>query len=129
LQTGSCILVLEAVHKMILRYANGSTTEAILLARRENKIRVAIPGSDEALEFTQVHGTWVSEDCEPVRVEFTWEGKTAEQVLTEADCVCSHELAARLVRLLWNGDEDQCKTDALLETRGAFDLRAASRGN
>ena len=91
---------------MFLTYANGSRTEAFLLARTENKIRVAIPGSDDPLELTDIRGTWVTEDCEPVCVEFAWEKKTREQILTEADCICSHDLAARLIHLLWNGDED-----------------------
>lgn len=90
---------------MVLIYANGSKKEAVLLARNENKIRVAIAGSDDLLELTDVHGTWVTEDCEPVHVQFAWEGKTQEQIVTEADCVCSHELAARLIHLLWNADE------------------------
>ena len=91
---------------MILTYADGSKTEAFLLARTENKIRVAIPGSDDPLELSEINGTWITEDCEPVRVEFAWQGKTREQVLTEADCVCSHDLAARLLHLLWNADEE-----------------------
>jgi hypothetical protein len=91
---------------MVLIYADGSRTEAFLLARTENKIRVAIPGSDDPLELTDIHGTWVTEDCEPVRVQFAWEGKTREQVVSEADCVCSHDLAARLIHLLWNADEE-----------------------
>jgi hypothetical protein len=89
---------------MILTFADGRRSEAILLARTENKIRVAIPGSDDPLEFTDVHGTWVSEDCEPVRVQFAWEKKTPEELLSEADCVCSHDLAARLLHLLRTGD-------------------------
>ena len=94
---------------MVLIYADGSRTEAFLLARKEDKIRVAIPGCDDPLELTNVHGTWVSEDCEPVRVEYAWEGKTRDQILTEADCICSHDLAARLIHLLWSGsNEDQC---------------------
>jgi hypothetical protein len=91
---------------MVLIFANGSRTEAVLLARNENKIRVAIAGSDDVLELTDVHGTWVTEGCEPVYVQFAWEGKTPEQIVTEADCVCSHDLAARLVHLLWNADEE-----------------------
>ena len=111
--------------EMILTYADGSTTEAVLLARSENKIRVAIPGSDDPVEFTDVHGTWVSEDCEPVRVEFAWQGKTHEEVLTEADCVCSQELAARLIHLLWNGsDEEELKAAPL----GADDALAMRVG-
>lgn len=104
---GSGTLVLEAVTQMVLIYSNGNRTEAFLLARTENKIRVAIPGHDDPLELTDVRGTWVTEDCEPVRIEFAWQGKTREQVLSEADCVCSHDLAAHLIHLLWSGsDED-----------------------
>ena len=106
LRAGCCILDLEAVLDMVLTYANGSRTEAFLLARTENKIRVAIPGSDDPLELTDVRGTWVTEDCEPVRVQFAWEGKTREQVISEADCICSHDLAARLLHLLWNAGEE-----------------------
>jgi hypothetical protein len=104
---------MEAVHNMVLIYADGSRTEAILLARTEDKIRVAIPGSDDPLELTDVRGTWVTEDCEAVRVEFAWQKKTPEQILTEADCVCAHDLAARLLHLLWSGEEeDSCKAKA-----------------
>jgi hypothetical protein len=95
---------------MVLIFANGSRTEAVLLARNENKIRVAIAGSDDVLELTDVHGRWVTEGCEPVYVQFAWEGKTPEQIVTEADCVCSHDLAARLVHLLWNADEESQTT-------------------
>lgn len=95
---------------MVLIYADGSQTEAFLLSRTENKIRVAIPGSDDPLELAEIHGTWVTEDCEPVRVQFAWEGKTREQITTEADCICSHDLAARLIHLLWNADEEDPAT-------------------
>ena len=98
---------------MVLIYANGSKTEAFLLARTESKIRVVVPGCDEPLELTDVRGTWVTEDCEPVRVEFAWEGKTRAEVLTEADCVCSKDLAARLLHLLWNADEKTPKAEPL----------------
>jgi hypothetical protein len=106
---------------MVITYTDGSRIEAVLLARTENRIRVAIPGSDDPLELTDVHGTWVTEDCEPVRVQFAWEGKTHEQVLTEADCVCSHDLAARLLHLLWNADEDasQPKPEGLVSAAGS----------
>jgi hypothetical protein len=92
---------------MVLIYADGSKTEALILARTENTLRVAIPGGDDSLELTNIHGAWVTEDCEPVRVQFAWEGKTHEEILTEADSVCSKELAGHLLRLLWSGsDED-----------------------
>lgn len=125
MRAGSCMLFMEAVF-MILIYANGSRTEAVLLARNENKIRVAIAGSDDLLELTDVHGTWVTEDCEPVQVQFAWEGKTAEQITAEADCVCSHDLAARLIHLLWNadeGDQVQAKNPLPLNTEFGLHLR------
>ena len=91
---------------MVLTYANGSRQEAFLLARTDNTMRVAIPGSDDPLELTQIRGTWITEDCEPVSVEFAWQSKSREQILSEADCICPHDLAARLLHLLWNADED-----------------------
>jgi hypothetical protein len=48
---------------------------------------------------------WITEDCEPVRVQFTCEGKTPEQIVSDADCR-SHDLAARLIYLLRIADED-----------------------
>ena len=121
----SCILDMEAVH-MILTYADGSKMEAVLLARNENKIRVAIAGSDDLVELTDIHGTWVTDDCEPVHVQFAWEGKAPEQIVSEADCVCSHDLAARLIHLLWNADEEgqaQAKTALPLNTESGLHLR------
>ena len=91
---------------MVLTYTNGSRQEAFLLARTDNTMRVAIPGSDDPLELTEIRGTWITEDCEPVHVEFAWQSKSREQILSEADCICSHDLAARLLHLLWNADED-----------------------
>jgi len=104
---------------MILIYANGRRTKAVLLAQSENQLRVAIPGRDEPLELTGIHGTWVSEDCEPVRVEFAWQGKMPEQVPSEADCICPPELAARLIHLLWSGNEEEgLQADAPLPRGG-----------
>ena len=115
---------------MILTYANGSRTEAFLLAQSEGKIRVAIPGGDDPVEFTNVSGTWVSEDCEPVRVEFAWERKSRAEVLSDADCVCSHELAARLLHLLWAGsDEQELQAGAPLTSRALLAMPAAGRDN
>jgi len=91
---------------MIIQYTNGEAIEGLLLARTEKTIRVATPGEDEVLEFTCVNGTWVSEDCEPVRIEFAWQRKSRRPVVTEADCICRPELAARLIHLLWSGEEE-----------------------
>ena len=107
---------MEAVLEMVLTYADGSKTEAFLLARTENKIRVAIPGSDDPLELTEIRGTWVTEDLEPVSVQFAWEGKSQDEIVSEADCICSHDLAARLLHLLWNADEEVPAKSVPVET-------------
>jgi hypothetical protein len=113
---------------MILTYADGSRTEAILLARSENKIRVAIPGIDDPVEFTYLHATWVSEDCEPVRVEFAWQSKTRDEIVSEADCICSRDLAARLIHLLRSGtDEEQLKAEAKLQAQAAMAMWSTGR--
>jgi hypothetical protein len=80
--------------------------------------------------LTDIRGTWVTEDCEPVRVEFAWQNKKGAEVLSEADCLCSHELAARLVHLLWAGsDEQELQAKAPLATSNLLTMAAAIRGN
>lgn len=68
-------------------------------------MRVVLRGSEDVQEFTQVNGVWISDDCEPVHVSFAWERLTAEAPLDD-DCVCSPELAARLLRMLFSGSEE-----------------------
>jgi hypothetical protein len=73
--------------------------EGVTLARTADIMRVAVKGCEDAAEFFNVHGTWISEDCEPVTMEYGPQ-RNAPATLTEADCICPHELAARLIDLL-----------------------------
>jgi len=115
---------------MTLTYADGSRTEAFLLARSENRIRVAIPGQDDSMELTDMNGTWVSDDCEPVRVEFAWQKKSRAEILSEADCVCSQDLAARLIHLLWAGDDEkELLAETQLPASALFPVTESHRGN
>ena len=84
---------------MTIRYADGKAVEGVTLARTANMMRVAIEGSDDAAEFINVHGTWISEDCEPVTLEYG-PRRNAPTMVTEPDCICSRDLAARLIDLL-----------------------------
>jgi hypothetical protein len=105
---------------MMLTYANGTRKEAVLLARSDNKMRVVVRGGEEPTELTQVNDAWVSEDCEPVRVEFAWQGKSRQEVPSEAECICPHHLASRLIHLLWNGaDEEELAQAAPLRSPSA----------
>ena len=88
---------------MTIRYANGTKVEAILLSRDGARMRVAVEGSSDAAEFIQYDSIWISEDCEPARIEFAWQKKTRQELIDEADCVCSGTLAARLLHLLLHG--------------------------
>jgi hypothetical protein len=92
---------------MTITYQNGRAVQAVLLTRTGEKIRVAIEGEDDATEFCNINGTWVSDDCEPARIEFAWETTAPEPALSEADCCCSPELAARLLHLLFVDSNDE----------------------
>jgi hypothetical protein len=67
-------------------------------------MRVALEGYDEATEFYAINGVWLSEDCEPVEVEFAWERPSEPPAVAEPDCICPPEVAARLIRLLFSGE-------------------------
>jgi len=55
--------------RLLIRYLNGLGQDAILLASMENRIRVAIPGRDDATEFLFIEGQWISEQMDPVEIE------------------------------------------------------------
>ena len=58
------------------------------------------------MEFSDIHGTWVSEDCEPVLIEFAWQRHDRQATASEADRCCSRELAARLIHLFLTDSSD-----------------------
>jgi hypothetical protein len=95
---------------MTVTYRNGNTLEAFIVSRTDTRIRAVAKDTEDTLEFVDFHGTWVSNDCEPVQIQFAWQGKKREEILTEADCICSEELAKRLIHFLF-GDVEE-KTDA-----------------
>ena len=101
---------------MIIRYLDGNEAEAVLVARSGNRMRVAMRGSDDFVEFAERNGMWISEDCEPARIEFEWQRAVRAERVTEADCICSPELAAHLTRLLFAGEEQQLRLAAEVHT-------------
>ena len=84
---------------MTIRYADGRAVEGVTLARTPNMMRIAVKGCDDAAEFINVHGTWISEDCEPVTMEYG-PRRNARTIPSEDDCICSRTLAAVLLDLL-----------------------------
>lgn len=104
---------------MNIRYQNGAALEAITLFKNEQTMRLAIRGQDDVMELTNVHGIWVSEDCEPVTVEMAMTTKNVE-AYSEDDFICSPELAGHLLRLLVTGDDG-----AALEELSPYNLTCA----
>jgi hypothetical protein len=93
---------------MTIRYADGKAIEGVTLRRTANMMRVAVKGCDDAAEFINVHGTWISEDCEPVTLEYG-SRQNAPTTLSDADCICSRALAAVLIDLLLTDSaEEEC---------------------
>lgn len=92
---------------------HGSVLEARVLSHQDNEIRAVAAGFDDTLIFTCIHGTWISEEIEPVDIEFAWKRFSASHVTSEDNCVCSKELAARLIHSLTYGSEPDTEPDTL----------------
>lgn len=88
-------------------YGRGSRGVFALMRRSstEQSIRVAAQGCDDVPEFALTNGRWISEDCEPVQVEFAYRGNASQ--IKEKDCICSHEFAAALIHLLFAGENER----------------------
>jgi len=84
--------------------SRGRVLEAALLTQTDDIIRVVIEGTNDVTELRKHNAVWVSEDYEPVHIQFAWEKKGHIPTVSEADCCCPHALADRLLRL-FNGDQ------------------------
>jgi hypothetical protein len=91
---------------MTIRYSNGRVFEAVLLSQSEDAMRIALQGSEDVLELKHISGTWITDECEPVHVDFAWAGRSLMDEISENECICSPELAARLLHLLFSGEEE-----------------------
>jgi len=98
--------------EITIRHGNGRMDRGLVLSRDGDTMRVAVKGADDAALFTCVHGTWISEDCEPVEIRFAYFQRSSKKPVTEADCICSKELAASLIRDLFRGDQPQAEGDS-----------------
>ena len=83
---------------MTMRYQDGRAFEAIILSRREEVIRVLLRGAEDAIELTCRNGTWVTEDCDPVTIDFSPPPPVG---VSEADCICPPSVAGELIALLY----------------------------
>ncbi len=56
--------------RLLIRYINGSVGAAILIATIGNRLRVAVPGNEDIVEFRQLEGQWLAENGQAVAIEF-----------------------------------------------------------
>ena len=73
-----------------------------MYSQTDSTMRVALQGSDDLVDVTSIGGRWVSDDCEPVVVEFAWEKTVINESASEVDCICPQELASRLIERMLN---------------------------
>jgi len=88
-----------------ITYSNGIVLQATVLSHHQHELRAIAAGCDDVLAFNCIHGIWISEELEPVTIEFGWLRRGAHPVWSEDDCVCSKELATRLIQTLFGGGE------------------------
>jgi hypothetical protein len=102
---------------MKIRYQNGAAIEAMTLFRTEEKMRIALRGGDDVMEVTNIHGAWISDDCEPVTLETETTGKSV-LAYSDDEFICPARLAANLLSPLYiDSVEDLFEEPAPLHAR------------
>jgi hypothetical protein len=91
--------------QMTITYPDGAVLAALLLLRGNATLRAAVPGHNDMSVFTLSKGQWISERGEAVKIEFAWDRQTKGHTPTEVECICSQELATRMLSLLAAGSE------------------------
>lgn len=114
--------------QMTITYPNGTVVQALLLARGNDTLRAIVTGDDDVRTFNRLEGTWMSEDLEPVRIEFAWQRRTGRDTPVETECVCSKKLASRLVSTLLAGSEGDDLIEDMLYVFSAEGNRVRIQG-
>ena len=91
---------------MTITYPDGTSVQAILLSRSIDTLRAAVTGDDDLRTFTLVDNTWVSEGRVQVTIKYEWQlgGEATTPAMSE--CICSKQLASRLISHLLNPNRD-----------------------
>jgi hypothetical protein len=98
---------------MIIKFSDDTKLQGRIFTQTGSTMRVALDGASDLVDFTCISGQWVSEDCEPVEIEFAWQRTPKAKVVSELDCICSPELASRLMQSLMSDSlEDEVAVTA-----------------
>jgi len=98
---------------MTITFRDQEPVPAVLLRYDGDHLRALIPGEDDSSGFQRVNGVWVSDDCEPVHIEFAWERLEVNSIPPETDCICSKELATDLLGMLFSPEPDELPDELL----------------
>ena len=79
---------------MIFSDQNAVRTEAVLLAASESRLRVAVSGNDDVVEFRRVYGRWISETGQEIEIEAIAPNSAQEQVIRLFEPSAHHALGA-----------------------------------
>jgi len=66
-----------------IRFFDGRLVDAVVLAVGAGRMRISLPGNDDAKELAVANGTWVIENHEPVELEALVSGTDLCSVLAE----------------------------------------------
>jgi len=94
---------------MTIYRADGNRIEAALLARYQHAVRVAVRDGDDAVEFKEWNGTWISEDCEPVWIDFDGDERAREPLSQECGLLCPPEPVRRAIGVLRRDRRNDCE--------------------
>src|SRR5262249_8201562 len=98
--TPSSTIRMEDLIAMVIRYADGTILEGLLLSQDNQTLRAAVRGVNDAMVFHNEQGAWIAESEEPVEIKLEWQLGRRRVMPQRTDCVYSQELAERLVQLL-----------------------------
>jgi hypothetical protein len=90
---------------MIIIFPDGTRLQADLSMRSADTLLVVVPGQVATCVFTRMSGVWISEDDDPVTIEFHREKRPSAVPLDDPNC--GKPLASHLIaRLLDPSDGD-----------------------
>lgn len=54
---------------LTISFSDGRRADAVVLAVSADRMRISLPGSDDATELRAAHGAWFTETGEPVDID------------------------------------------------------------
>jgi hypothetical protein len=99
---------------MTICYPDRTVVNALLLSRANDILRAAAPHDADVRTFTLRNGCWMSENCEPVTLEFDWEQSQQAAIPEETECICSKAFARKLISMLVAGSERDSVRDNMV---------------